>query len=302
MDRIQHSIRSLQVTSSESQLSMPKVTVRLQDQNGRAAQEADIVILGCKSYAFEDILGDQGVRKGLLGSGKSKTLVSILGGVTIAQLQGCLYESEHQKFTGTEHCPSIDDSKRLCTIVRAIPNMAACNQESMTVLSSAHLSTRLGDEERQANRLFALLGPTKSLPETQMNHASALAASSLAFYANIISATADGALDSGNGEGLSREDAMWISAQAARGVSGLLVAGQNFSDVVADVATKGGSTAAGLKVMEERGVGEAVTAAVKECARATERLSNADKGNGMRCLSPLLDQGAYEETRSCIAR
>jgi pyrroline-5-carboxylate reductase len=229
------------------------------------------VILGCKSSAFKEVLNENDVRKGLLGSEKRKTLVSILGGVTIAQLESCLYGPTNQQISGAKHLPGINDSKRLCTVIRAIPNMAARNQESMTILSSSHPSAQPGVEERQVDRLFALLGPTKTLPEAQFNHASALAASSLAFYANIISAAADGA------SGLSREDAIWISAQAVRGTSGLMIAGQDPGGVVADVATKGGSTAAGLKVMEKTGVMEAVTAAVKECARATASLSNAHK-------------------------
>jgi pyrroline-5-carboxylate reductase len=235
------------------------------------------VILGCKSSTFKDVLSDNDVRTGLLGSGKRKTLVSVLGGVTVAQLEGCLYESKNQQITGLKHLPGVNDSERLCTVIRAIPNMAARNQESMTILSSSHPSVQPEVGEREVDRLFALLGPTKNLPEAQLNHASALAASSLAFYANIISAAADGALGGENGQGLSREDAIWISAQAVRGTSGLMIAGQHPSDVVADVATKGGSTAAGLKVMEKTGIMEAVTAAVEECARATASLSSVDK-------------------------
>lgn len=248
----------------------------LQDQNGRATQEADVVILGSKSYAFTDILSDQEVRTALLGNGRRKTLVSILGGVTIAQLQSCLSDSNAQEFNDKQQRPGIIDPGCLCTIVRAVPNMAARNRESVTIISSSDPSIPPKDDnDRQVNRLFALLGPTKTLLESQINHASAIAASSLAFYAKIIAGAADGALDCGNGQGLSKEDAMWISAQAVRGTSGLVAAGQDPSRVVADVATKGGSTAAGLKIMEERGVTEAVSAAVKECARATEMLSNA---------------------------
>lgn len=251
------------------------VRVGLQDQNGQAAQEADIVVLGCKSNAFKDILSDQGVREGLLGSGKWKTLVSVMGGVSIAQLESCLYASEDPKSTGAENLPECGDSKRLCTVIRAVPNMAARNQESITVLSSSSPSALLEDDRRQANRLFALLGPTMNLPESKLNHASALAASSLAFYTTILSAAADGGLGDGNGQGLSRKDAIWIAAQAARGASGLVIAGKDPDDVVADVATKGGSTAVGLQVMEEGGVRKAVTRAVEECVRATASLSNA---------------------------
>ena len=278
-DRVRQAVLSLQSILPPSHPSPPKVTVGLQDQNGQATQEADVVILGCKSYAFKDILSDQEVRTGLLGNGRRKTLVSILGGVTIAQLQSCLFDSNAQEPTNKQHRPAVVESGWLCTIVRAVPNIAARNRESITIISSSDPSiSPQDDNDRQVNRLFALLGPTRTLLESQINHASALAASSLAFYANIIVGAADGALDRGNGQGLSKEDAMWISAQAVRGASGLVVAGQDPSRVVADVATKGGSTAAGLKVMEERGVAKAVSAAVKECARATEMLSKASAG------------------------
>ena len=257
-------------------LSTPHVSVGLQDQNGPAAQEADIVILGCKPHAFKDVLRDQEVRKALIQGKKGKTLVSILGGVTISQLASCLYKFDLET-TGTEHLPNMVNSKPRCTIIRAIPNIAARIHESMTILSSSSSSTQLSDEDSVVSHLFSLLGPVKRLPEAQINYASTLAASSLAFHANIISAAADGALGSGNGEGLSREDAVWISAQAARGASGLVVVGEDPWHIVGEVATKGGSTAAGLDVMERRGVGAAVAEAVQECTRATAQLSNANE-------------------------
>jgi pyrroline-5-carboxylate reductase len=273
-------VRSIQSTSPESRLCTPQVTIRLQHENRLAAEDVDIIILGSKSSAYEDILRDPELRQGILRGEQKKTLISIVGGVTIAQLESALYGVKTQQSDSTNIRPDGHDSKHRCTIIRAVPNMAARNQESMTVLSSSNRPGQLEDEQQQANRLFALIGPTITLPEAQLNHASALAGSPLAFYANIISAAASGALNDKDGEGLSPKDALFISAQAARGVSGLMITGQSPQDIVADVATKGGSTAAGLGLMVKKDVYESITGSVEECSRATAKLSNAYKDNG----------------------
>ena len=240
------------------------------------------MILGCKPTAYNDILGDAEVREALLeggggeGTEKGKVLVSILGGVTIAQLEDCLYRSSEKG--GDEEKLRVEELRKRCVVVRAIPNIAARIRQSVTVLSA---SRRDDGREEDARLLFEQVGPTIYLPEAQLNHASALAASSLAFYASIISAAADGAMgreDKGEGrEGLSKEDAAFISAQAARGTSGLVITGEDPEDLLGEVATKGGSTAAGLEVMRKRGVREAVTEAVDECARVTANLSNRNQ-------------------------
>ncbi|KAL9120195.1 MAG: hypothetical protein Q9187_003249 [Circinaria calcarea] len=280
--RIQETLRSI----SAPHRPTPSVSILLQDGNGVAAQESDVVILGCKPSAFSAILQDSAVRQGLLGvskrSGKRKVLVSILGGVSIAQLESCLYASPNPTpQDATEETPSDEqDPRSRCIIIRAIPNIAARIQESVTILSSppasSTLSSTMDDSAMVVNALFSHLGLVKHLPESQFARASALAASSLAFYARVIAAAADGAM--ADGEGLAWDDALWIAAYAARGTSALVLAGEEPEAVVRAVATKGGSTMAGLEVMAQRGVEEAVREAIKECGRVTEGLNNARPG------------------------
>ena len=102
------------------------------------------------------------------------------------------------------------EPKRNCTVIRAVLNMAASIGESVTILTPS--SSAGPTEVEEVECLFAMLGVTKRLPESKLNAAAALASSSIALYASLISAATDGALDKIGEEDLSREEALWISA------------------------------------------------------------------------------------------
>ena len=271
VDRIRQVVQLAQNTSPKSSSTISPVSIGLQDRNGPAAQRADLIILGCKPWAYKEILTDEEVRNGLLNSNRRKTLVSTLGGVTIAELEACLFQIDGQGLHNAVKLDQEVDVEEKCTVIHAVPSVAARIQESMTVLAASPSANSTSVDE--AERLFAILGPTKRLPESKLSLAASIASSSVAFYANLISAAASGASGDGSEELLSREEALWISAQAARGTCGLLLAGQDPHDIIDAVATKGGSTRVGLDLMKERRVEEAVMEAIQRCAKATGGLS-----------------------------
>ncbi|KAL3417923.1 pyrroline-5-carboxylate reductase [Phlyctema vagabunda] len=266
-DRILHAVQEssslpmLHEHQKTQSLLTPRLTVKLQEENGQVAQDCDILLLGCKPHNFQDILQEPDVQRALLDPSRSKILISVIGGVTVAHLEQCLYDLPGK----TE--------PRSCTIARAIPNMAACIHRSITVISAP---SRENDERsiNTVNQLFSLVGPVIQLPEIQFSNASALASSSIAFYASLISASADGTVSVTDDGSLSRSDALWISAHAAIGASSLILEGEDPVAISRKVATKGGSTEVGLKVMEENKVGAAMVSALSSCARATKGLFN----------------------------
>ncbi|MCJ1350960.1 MAG: delta 1-pyrroline-5-carboxylate reductase [Icmadophila ericetorum] len=270
LERIYSVTRSAENTLESGRL-VPQVIVGLQEENARFVEEADLVILGCKPQILKEVLGDSTVQKALVYSRKEKTLVSILGGVPISEIEDVLYQHEDS----TPGRISSWKSGR-CLLIRAIPNIAARIQGSITVLASSPSLVQARDHDGGAaialvDNLFKHVGSTKWIAESQMNHASALCASALAFYARIIAAAADGA--KGDGEGLSDEDAIQISAHAARGACGLILDGECPEFVESQVATKGGSTMAGLKLLDDRGVITAMRDAVEQTAIATKNLT-----------------------------
>lgn len=262
-------VHSAEGAAKDLKMQIPIVSVQMQDKNASVILDSEIVILGCKPAAAA-FLGEHNVRKAFLDQAKSKILVSITGGLTIAQMQNFLYG-----VGGAERIP------RRLAIVRVVPNIAACIRESITVISSPSSSS--ADDTRDVNRvsnMFSLLGPTIQVPESQLNIASALASSSIAFYANLISAAAAAGLHETGGDSedvaLSQKDCLWISAHAARGASSLIISGGNPNDLTSQVATKNGSTEVGLQVMERAKVADAMNSAIVECAKATATLSQVE--------------------------
>lgn len=62
----------------------PELVVLLQEENARVVRESDVVMLGCKSNAFRDVLSKPDVRLAFLKHrSRKKVLVSLLGGVTV---------------------------------------------------------------------------------------------------------------------------------------------------------------------------------------------------------------------------
>jgi len=81
-------------------------------QNVSAVQQSDVVLLCCKPQVAYPILNEKGIKEAL----KGKLLISILTGVTIAQLSNWVYPST--------------------TVIRAMPNVACRIREGMTVVST----------------------------------------------------------------------------------------------------------------------------------------------------------------------
>ncbi|KAG9241339.1 hypothetical protein BJ878DRAFT_521219 [Calycina marina] len=252
------------------------VSVRLCQENAQIIQESDIIIIGCKPSTLSSMFGDPEMRAAFLRGDQNRdhqkrTLVSLVGGVSIALLKqylrcGEIKVNDPEITLGKSHYP---------VIVRAIPNLAARQRESMTIISAPLFATEEEDIDRVSS-LFGLLGPTMQIPERHFNIASALASSSVAFYASVIASSATGATDEGRDAGgpLCREAALWIAAQAARGASCLIMSGEDPEHIVRQVATKGGSTEVGLRFMTEAGIGRIMSSTVSECGRATGNLSS----------------------------
>lgn len=234
-------------------------------QTPEAIQDADIVLLGFGHGAYRDVLQSHGIQSAIRKKGKNLALVSMLGGVSILQLSQAL-------FGENSTCPN---SEHQCGIIRALPNVAARVCQSMTALSAGAVVPPAGHvgnmQTSQVDQVFRLLGQTTWLSEQRMNTAGALCASSLAFYASIVEAMAEGASDPA--DGLESTDALAMAAFASHGVAALLAAGQSPDQIRHSVITQGGSTAKGMQVMHELGVAEAVKQAVRTTALVARGLA-----------------------------
>jgi pyrroline-5-carboxylate reductase len=178
---------------------------------------------------------------GAMLEGQAKVLYSVLAGTSIEKLKTHLSSS---------------------AVVRAMPNLAASVQKSMTTLT--------GDEEykAEAQELLGAIGATRWLAsEKEIDIATALAGSGPAYLALIAEALADGAVK----QGLKRDDATAIM----RGLFG------GFGELIQDihpallkdgVMSPGGTTAAGYGALEDGNVRSACMSAIEMAYKRAKEL------------------------------
>ena len=117
------------------------------------------------------------------------------------------------------------------------------------------------------------IGLAVQVDDDQMDAVTALAGSGPAFVYAMIEALARG----GEKMGLGKESALRLAAQTALGASDLMITSEKSpADLIKMVVTPGGTTAAGLRVMDERGIADAIADAIKA---ATERGQEMAKEN-----------------------
>ncbi len=149
-------------------------------------------------------------------------------------------------------------------VVRAMPNLAARLEASMTTLTGDHRF------KKEAESLFGAIGNTLWLEsEKELNIATALAGSGPAYLALIAEALADGAVK----QGLKREDAMSTMKGLFYGF-GALIQETHPALLKDSVMSPGGTTAAGYTALEKGGVRAACIDAIEKAYTRTSELSS----------------------------
>jgi len=143
-----------------------------------------------------------------------------------------------------------------------MPNTPALIQEGMSVMSMCEC---IHDKDIALIKdIFMSIGRLLTLPEKYMDAVTALSGSGPAFFAYFTEAMIEGAVRMG----LSKDDATTLAVQTLLGTARLLDTGMSPSNLREMVTSPKGTTAAGLKTLEEGGLKEIIMAAI---ASATER-------------------------------
>jgi pyrroline-5-carboxylate reductase len=153
----------------------------------------------------------------------SKTLVSIMAGVTVAKLRA-----------------AVGDAPK---IIRVMPNMPALIGRGMTSVA---------DDTPCPPEVEAVLNASGALcflPEAQLDAATAAASCSPAFAFIFIEAMAD----AGVAAGLSRDNAVKLAAGALEGAAAMIVNGGEPATLKDAVCSPAGSTIAGVAELENSG-------------------------------------------------
>jgi pyrroline-5-carboxylate reductase len=211
-----------------------------------AANGAEVVVLAVKPKDLP------GVAKAISGSvTRGQLVVSILAGTSLATLKRHFSKAH---------------------VLRMMPNLGVvCGKGVIGLVEDPDL---LSDLRTKAEDLFASLGLVYWLPEDKVDALTALASSGIAFVAALIEAM----VDSGSLLGFTAAESLEFVLKTVEGSVALLQTEKKSpGELKRQVASPGGTTEAGLKVLEERKMREILIDAyasalkrAKEMHRETE--------------------------------
>lgn len=133
-------------------------------------------------------------------------------------------------------------------IIRSMPNTAISVGESMTCICSNEKGKKRID---LAKAIFNRMGHSMEIPESQMQAATVICASGIAFWMRLIRATTQGAIQLG----FDAKEAQELAMHTCNGAAKLLIASGNHPEEEIDrVTTPMGCTIQGLNEMEHQGL------------------------------------------------
>jgi pyrroline-5-carboxylate reductase len=229
----------------EALLPLRAIGVRTSTVLTDAVQGRDTVILGIKPQVAGQVLDTLGP---VLQS--DQVLVSIMAGVSTTSIEAQL------------PIP--------VPVIRAMPQSLVRLAAAATGLCAGrHAATEHLD---RARLLFDALGSTVVVEEKQMDAVTGLSGSGPAYVYTFIEALSDGGVRAG----LSREVALTLAVQTVLGAARMMQEEGAHPAVLRDqVTSPGGTTIAGLHMLEEKGLRDAVMSAVVAATQRSAELGQA---------------------------
>jgi pyrroline-5-carboxylate reductase len=207
-----------------------------------AAKEADVIFLSVKPQDVEAVAAKV---KPLLNA--RKLVVSIVAGKSLSTLR---------KMFGAK-----------VRLVRVMPNLALRAKEGMCAICPAKNATKT--DVKLVSSILGAAGQTAVLKEKDFDAVTALSGSGPAFFAFMEEAMMEGGIKLG----LKPDVARKLAEQTMLGTAAYLrQSGANLGEFIAGVATKGGTTAAGMDVMRASGFKDIVASTLAASAARSAEL------------------------------
>ena len=232
------------ISSQRRDLFAKKLQAVAVDDNQQVIQAAQTVILAIKPQQAQAVL------KPLAGTVSSEQLIiSIMAGVTAGTIEGML-------------------AGEIVT-VRAMPNLALSVVEGMTAICPGSRASK--DDLALVEKMFKVCGQTIVVDEKRMHAVTAVSGSGPAYFFYFVEAMIKTAI----GAGLSDEQAKLLAKQTCLGAAKRMLAGpEEPAQLRREVTSKGGTTQAALKVMEQAKLGEIISQAILAAAKRSAELAN----------------------------
>ncbi len=197
--------------------------VTVTSDNRKAVQNSDILIFAVQPAHFAQILEDV---KDLLT--EKHVVISTITGFSIAKMESIIGSNNY--------------------IVRSMPNTAISVGKSMTCICANEMGKKRID---LAKAIFNRMGHSLEIPEEQMQAATVICASGIAFWMRLIRATTQGAIQLG----FDAKEAQELAMHTCNGAASLLIESGNHPEEEIDrVTTPMGCTIKGLNEMEHQGL------------------------------------------------
>jgi len=176
-----------------------------------------------------------------------KLIISIAAGITVKQIRSRVPESVR--------------------IVRAMPNTPALIKSGITAL---FFEKQIGKEEHDlVDKIFGSVGETIEIPEEMMNTVTGLSGSGPAYVYMMIEALTD----AGVLQGLAREKALKLAAETVKGAAEMVLqTGRHPAQLKDMVTSPGGTTIAGLEVLENNNFRGTLIKTVKRAVERSQEL------------------------------
>jgi len=209
----------------------------------KLSEQADVIIIAVKPQDVKVVLESL---KGRLNP--SQMVVSIVAGVTISSISRIIGES--------------------VPVLRIMPNSAILVGEGICAFSRGPGI----DEKRLTSllRIFQAVGDVVEISEEKMDAVTGLSGSGPAY----VYTTIEGLIKGGEKMGLPRDISRKLATQTVLGAAKLVKeSNKNLKELISSVATPGGTTVEGLKVLEKGDFVDTLARAVVKSAQRARQIS-----------------------------
>jgi pyrroline-5-carboxylate reductase len=231
------------VSAARADFSAEIPGARWSDDNASIVRQANVVVLAVKPQSFSSV-----VRELEGTSTQGKLFISILAGVSLATLTRGL---------------------RTQRVVRVMPNTPCLVGQGASAYAIGE--GVLPEDRETVEKLLAAVGIVHCLPEKLLDAVTGLSGSGPAYVYLMIEALSDG----GVRMGLPRAVATQLAAQTVLGAAEMVLkSGEHPAQLKDRVASPGGTTIAGLQVLEQRALRAALIDAVQAATLRSEQLGS----------------------------
>jgi pyrroline-5-carboxylate reductase len=224
-------------------------------ENKTVFEKSDIVVLAIKPQHMDEVLNEiaQTLPRSIKGV---KLIISIAAGITISKIEEQLY-------------PPLDqNAKGLLPIVRVMPNTPALVLAGMAGMCGNAYAKE--SDLQDARAILKAIGEVIEFDEKDMDAVTALSGSGPAYIFYFIEAFSE----VGSRLGLRPSHALRLTLETFKGAVKLLEETEEAAaSLRKKVTSKGGTTEAALKVMEQHQVKKTIMKAVETAAQRSKELS-----------------------------